>query len=386
VGVTGIGLAGMPKLARALMPLALVAVLVGGLLVLAPLRRSAVAPPIERLAVERTVLLPGQIHLFVRNDGPDSVRVAQIQVNGAFWHFMIHDAELGRLQSTVVKIAYPWEEGLPLEVMLVTTTGATITHEVDVAAMTPTGGTTLLLLGVLIGTVPVALGLTWLPVLRTAGEGWRTFVLALTVGLLAFLLVDTVTEGLDLGAATGAALDGLGLFAVGMVTAALGLAWLGAVLGRVDTRGLQLAYLIAAGIGLHNLGEGLAVGAALANGNVALGTALVVGFVLHNATEGLAIAGPLGGDQKPVGVGHLIGLVLLAGGPAIPGTVVGGVAMQPALTALAFGLAAGAIAQVLSQLGTSLLRAGALGRGVGAGGLLAGFTLMYMTGLAAGPT
>jgi ZIP family zinc transporter len=176
------------------------------------------------------------------------------------------------------------------------------------------------------------------------------------------------------------------LFAVGMVTAALGLAWLGAVLGRVDTRGLQLAYLIAAGIGLHNLGEGLAVGAALANGNVALGTALVVGFVLHNATEGLAIAGPLGGDQKPVGVGHLIGLVLLAGGPAIPGTVVGGVAMQPALTALAFGLAAGAIAQVLSQLGTSLLRAGALGRGVGAGGLLAGFTLMYMTGLAAGPT
>jgi zinc transporter, ZIP family len=257
---------------------------------------------------------------------------------------------------------------------------------VEVAALTPrAGSTTLPLLGLLIGIVPVALGLAWLSVLRAAREGWRTFVLALTVGLLAFLLVDTVAEGLDLGAATGAALDGLALFSVGAVIAAIGLSWLGAVLGRISTGDLRLAYLIAAGIGLHNLGEGLAVGAAVGSGNVALGTALMVGFVLHNATEGLAIAGPLG-KQERVGIGHLIGLVLLAGGPAIPGAVAGGVAVQPALAALVFGLAAGAIAQVLGQLGAGLLRSGALGRAAGAAGLLAGFVLMYVTSLVTGPT
>lgn len=379
-----------PGTVRALAPVMLVAMLVGGLLValqLPELRRPAGSPPIERLAVERTVLSPGRIDLHVRNDGPDPVRVAQVQVNGAFWQFAASRAELSRLESAAVRIPYPWEEGMPLEVTLVTATGVTVSHEVEVAVPTPLGGgMTLPLLGILIGIVPVALGLALLPALRVAGEGWRTFVLALTVGLLGFLLVDTVVEGLDLGAATGAALDGLALFAVGAVAAAIALTWLAAALGRASTGGLGLAYLIAAGIGLHNLGEGLAVGAAIASGSAGLGTSLVVGFALHNATEGLAIAGPLGGVGKRVGLGHLAGLVLLAGGPAIPGAVAGGLAVQPALGALVFGLAAGAIAQVLGQLGGGLLRSGALGRTAGAAGILAGFALMYGTGVVAGPT
>jgi zinc transporter, ZIP family len=383
----------VPGWVRVLAPLALVTVLVGGLLMLDPLRRPAGAPPIERLAIERTVLELGRIELSVRNDGPDPVHIAQVQVNRAFWQFTAADAELGRLERTVVEILYPWEEGLPLEVTLVTTTGVTVAHQVEAAVPTPLGGdATLPLLGLLIGIVPVGIGLAWLPVLRAAGEGWRTFVLALTVGLLGFLLVDTVAEGLDLGAATGAALDGLALFSVGAVAAATGLAWLGAVVSRASRssgtspHGLRLAYLIAAGIGLHNLGEGLAVGAAVASGNAALGTSLVVGFALHNATEGLAIAGPLGGAGERVGLGHLVGLVLLAGGPAIPGAVAGGVAVQPALAALVFGLAAGAIAQVLGQLGSGLLRSGTLGRAAGATGILAGFVLMYVTAVVAGPT
>ena len=375
---------------RVLAPLVLVAVLGGGLLVAVQrpeLRRPAGAPPIERLAIERTVLTPGWIALEVRNDGPDPVRIAQVQVNGAFWEFSASRAELSRLGSATVRIPYPWEEGLPLEVALVTATGATVTHEVEIAALTPLGGGAALpLLGLLIGIVPVALGLALLPALRAAGEGWRTFALALTVGLLGFLLVDTVAEGLDLGAAAGAALDGPALFAVGAVVAAISLAWLGAAIGRASTSGLGLAYLIAASIGLHNLGEGLAVGAAIGSGSAALGASLVVGFALHNATEGLAIAAPLGGVAERIGLGQLTGLTLVAGGPAIPGAVAGGLAVQPAVGALVFGLAAGAIAQVLAQLGASLLRSGALRRAAGATGLLAGFVLMYATGVVAGPT
>jgi zinc transporter, ZIP family len=375
---------------RAIAPLVLVALLVGGLVVAVhrpQLRRPAGALPIERLAVERTVLTPNRIDLHVRNDGPDPVSVAQVQVNGAFWRFTASRVMLGRLESAVVEIPYPWEEGLPLQVVLVTGTGATITHEVATAVPTsPAAGTTLPLLGLLIGIVPVALGLALLPLLRAADEGWRTFALALTLGLLGFLLVDTAAEGLHLAAATGAALNGLALFSLGAATAAIGLGWLGAVLGRTTTSGLRLAYLVAAGIGLHNLGEGLAVGAAIAGGSAALGASLVVGFALHNATEGLAIAGPLGEGREPVGIGQLTGLALLAGGPAIPGAVVGGAAVSPALAAFAFGLAAGAIAQVLGQLGVGLMRSGALVRTAGAAGLLTGFVLMYVTGVAAGPT
>jgi hypothetical protein len=366
---------------RALLPAALIGLLVLGLLTLNPLRRPPSVRPVEQLAFERTVLTPGLITLSVRNDGPGPMQIAQVQVNGAFWRFNTSDDDLGRLQSAVVEIPYPWEEGLPLEIAIVAATGVTAVHEVAVAVETPRGSAgQLALLGLLIGVVPVGLGLLWLPLLRRAGQRWQAFTLALTVGVLGFLLVETIAEGLDLASAAGAALNGLGLFALGAVAAA---AVLGS-LGSAASEGSRLALLVAAGIGLHNLGEGLAVGAALAAGEAALGSALAVGFALHNATEGLAIAGPLGRARvSPVRLAALVGV---AGAPAIPGAVLGGLAVAPAWAALAFGLAAGAIGQVLVQVGGPLARSRALVRGAGAVGLLAGAVLMYVTGLVAGPT
>ena len=186
-------------------------------------------------------------------------------------------------------------------------------------------------------------------------------VWATTLGLLVFLLVDTVAEGLAQAALAGA-LDGLGLLLLG----AGGSVALLVALANGQRTGL--AMLIAVGIGLHNLGEGLAVGAALAAGSLALGATLVAGFVLHNTTEGLAIATPLVRPGQRAGLARLALLVLVAGGPAMVGTVLGGFATTPAWAALAFGAAAGALGQVTWLVGRELVARpgpGRLGRGPG---------------------
>ena len=145
--------------------------------------------------------------------------------------------------------------------------------------------------------------------------------------------------------------------------------------------GLGLAYLTAAGIGLHNLGEGLAVASAVATGEVALGTALLVGFAAHNTTEGLAIASPLGAAASPAGR-HLVALAVVAGGPTVLGAWAGAFAVTPAWAALAFGVAAGAIASVLWAVGRTLVAEGGLDGPVAAG-FAVGVVSMYATGLLA---
>jgi zinc transporter ZupT len=237
------------------------------------------------------------------------------------------------------------------------------------------------LLGIYIGVIPVAVGLLWFPALRRASRRWLTFFLAFTIGLLAFLLVDTVEEGLELAGETAAALNGPGVFFIGLLFAVFGLTWLSswAQRARRVSSGLMLAYLIAAGIGLHNLGEGLAVGAALAAGEIALGTALVVGFALHNTTEGLAIVAPLGDASERPSLWHFVVLGAIAGVPTVLGAWMGGFAFSPVWGTLAFGVAAGAIAQVVWAIGRSMLDR------IGSGAVALGFTLgllaMYVTGL-----
>jgi zinc transporter ZupT len=150
---------------------------------------------------------------------------------------------------------------------------------------------------------------------------------------------------------------------------------------RTGLGALWLAYLIAAGIGLHNLGEGLAVGAALSAGELALGTFLVVGFALHNTTEGLAIVAPLGSARTRPSLWHFAGLGALAGVPTIAGAWAGGFAFTPAWGAVAFGVAAGAIAQVVWQIAKGMDGGRRAVTGIGALGFLAGFVIMYLTGL-----
>ncbi|MDQ3958461.1 MAG: ZIP family metal transporter, partial [Actinomycetota bacterium] len=293
-------------------PLVLAAVLAGLLIWLDPIGSLREVPPVEAVAVERTVLSDGEVKLELRNDGPDPVTLSQVLVNDAYWAFDASDDTIGRLESSTVTIPYPWDEGLPLHIALITSTGATVEHEIEVAALTPESDTETLgvyaLLGVYMGVLPVAIGLLWFPSLARASRRAIGFFLAFTVGLLAFLLVDTIGEGLELASETGAALDGLGLFAIGALVSLAALFFLEAELRRRESigAGLVLAYLVAAGIGLHNLGEGLAVGAALAAGEVALGTFLVVGFALHNTTEGLAIVAPLGREERRPRLRHFV--------------------------------------------------------------------------------
>lgn len=145
----------------------------------------------------------------------------------------------------------------------------------------------------------------------------------------------------------------------------------------------RVAALIALGIGLHNLGEGLAIGAAFATGAAALGSFLVVGFTLHNITEGVGIVAPLTRGERPPARVFVL-LALLAGAPAILGTWIGGLAFSPFLAAFFLSLGAGAILQVIWEVGKLLWRdAQREGRSaltwLNFGGAVAGVLVMYLT-------
>ncbi|HEX2087560.1 MAG TPA: ZIP family metal transporter [Solirubrobacteraceae bacterium] len=340
--------------------------------------------PVEELAVERTVLEPGTIELTVRNDGPDPVRIAQAQVNDAFVPFTGAEEEIGRLGTETVRIAYPWNEGEAYDVALVTATGGTVTHAVDVAAETPDNDLSffglMALLGVYVGVIPVALGMLWLPWIRRIPPGWLRALMAVTVGLLAFLAIDATFEGLELAGEGSQAFGGAALVVVG---AAVSFLLLSGVSGWLATRrasGSHLALLIAIGIGLHNLGEGVAIGSSYAVGALALGAFLVVGFAIHNTTEGLAIVAPLA-DRSP-SLARLVVLGLVAGAPAILGAWIGAAAFNASVAAFLFGFGAGAIAQVVVQLVPSLRDdGGRVLHPAAVAGLLAGMAVMFATGL-----
>ena len=348
-------------------------------------------PPVEELAVERTVLLPGAIELLVRNTGPDPVQVAQVFVNDAYVEFTGPTEPIGRLSSQTLTLSYPWITGQPYTVSMLTSTGLVIEHVIPAAVATPAPGPgffgLMALLGTYVGVIPVLLGMLVLPVLRRTGQGVVRVLLAVTVGLLAFLAVDALLEGLDLAALSGGAFGGPVLVLLGAGLAFLALTAIDRVLARrrssdPDSRpGMRLAVMIAVGIGLHNLGEGLAIGSAYAVGELALGAALVVGFAAHNTTEGLAIVAPLT-DRRPSLV-SLVGLGVIAGAPAILGAVIGASVDNAALSALLFGVGVGAIVQVVIQIVPGL-RDRATGKVLDPaviGGLAGGVVIMYLTGL-----
>ena len=168
---------------------------------------------------------------------------------------------------------------------------------------------------------------------------------------------------------------------LGAAIAYLVLAGVDGVLSRRDRGGgAHVALLVAIGIGLHNLGEGLVIGSAYAVGALALGAALVVGFAIHNTTEGLAIVAPVAQERARVRLLALLGLV--AGAPAILGAWIGASAFDPSLAAFMFGLGVGAIARVVVQIAPQVRDSdGRLLHPLAAGGLIVGLALMYVTGL-----
>jgi ZIP family zinc transporter len=386
------GTRGVPAWVLGLVPLLLVVAAIGAFSALGgPGLGERRGPPVEELAVERTVLVPGAIELAVRNDGPDPVSIAQVAVNDAFTSFEGAREPIGRLGAATLVIAQPWIEGEAYEISLLTSSGATITHTIDAAVPTPAADLgfygLMALLGIYVGVIPIALGMLWLPWIRRIPPAWLRALMALTVGLLGFLAIDATLEGVELAGQGSQAFGGVALVFLGAAAAYLALTGVSSWLSRrrrasaaEGAGAARLATLVAVGIGLHNLGEGLAIGTAYTTGALALGAFLVVGFALHNTTEGLAIVAPIASARPSLG--RLAALGVVAGAPAVAGAWIGASAFNTSVAAFLFGAGAGAIVQVIVQLAPSLRAEGerSLQPRV-VGGLLAGLALMFTTGL-----
>jgi ZIP family zinc transporter len=300
------------------------------------------------------------------------------------------DATIPRLGSARITIPYTWVEGEAYEIGMISSTGVTFDAEVPLAVLTPgLSADTFLryaLIGFYVGVVPVSLGLLWYPFLRRLGTSGMNFVLALTVGLLVFLVLDTLLEALEVAGQLPGVFSGIPLVILLTLLTLLALMASGRLFrqGGEEASRLGTSYRIALGIGLHNLGEGLAIGAAFALGEVALGVFLVIGFTLHNITEGVGIAAPIL-KERPRLV-HFVWLALLGGGPAIVGTWIAGFAYSPLLSAIFLAVGAGAILQVIYEVTRLLLRDSARSKtpalsAPNLGGLTAGIAVMYVTAL-----
>ncbi|HEV8043723.1 MAG TPA: metal transporter, partial [Rubrobacter sp.] len=269
-------------------------------------------------------------------------------------------------------------------------TGVVFEAEVPLAVLTPgfsgENFARYALIGFYVGVVPVSLGLLFYPFLRRVGTAGMNFVLALTIGLLAYLVLDTLFEATEIAALLPGYLSGVPLV---LLLAALTLlvGFVGStLLSRREQTGLPTSYRIAGGIGLHNLGEGLGIGAAFALGEAALGTFLVIGFTLHNITEGVGIAAPVLKDDARPSLWHFAGLALLGGGPAILGTWIAGFAYSNLLASVFLAIAVGALALVIYEVGQMLLQGSRESKVpafsvLNLGGLTVGIAIMYATGL-----
>jgi ZIP family zinc transporter len=383
----------VPAWALGAIPLALIVAALAALLTVGgDTLGERLGPPVEEIAAERTVLRPGEIELTVRNTGPDAVTVAQMFVNDTYVDYSTTGNEIGRGGTETFTLDYPWQQDFPYLVTLVTATGVTVEHEIPVAVETPSADADfyglMALLGTYVGIIPVALGMLFLPFLRQVREHWIRFFMAVTVGLLGFLALDAYLEGTEIAESGTGAFGGAELLFIGAGAAYLGLVALDRFLRARGERAreagasaFQLSLLVAIGIGLHNLGEGLAIGSAYAVGELALGAFLVFGFALHNTTEGLAIVAPLSGYRRP-SLGRLAALGLIAGAPAILGAVIGASAFNPELAALLIGVGIGAIVQVIVQLVPAIRdRAGRALYPASVGGILTGVLVLYVTGL-----
>jgi zinc transporter, ZIP family len=348
--------------------------------------------PVEKLAFGRVMFRPQEIVFQVRNEGPTPFTIAQVFVNEAIWdHAVVPGRVLPRLQAATIYVPYDWQVGEPYVITVVSGTGVRHVKQIGIAAETPRLSFQALgvfgLLGVYVGVIPILLGFLWLPFMRSLAHHWMEFWLSFTAGLLVFLGIDTFHEALEILQRVPELFNGLMLIVLGGLGAFLGLIALDASLARRrgpgGDRGPALALMIALGIGLHNLGEGLAIGAAYTLGEVALGAFLIVGFTVHNTTEGLAILSPL--VRARVTPKLLAWLGVLAGVPTVFGSWIGVFTYSDPLSLLFLGLGGGAIFQVVWIIFRARIAAGggfaALASWPNASGLLAGFLAMYVTSL-----
>ena len=348
------------------------------------------AAPVEELTIERYTLERNEIELHVRNTGPEEINVAQVVINEAIMPFTITpNTTIPRLGTALIHINYPWTYAEAYSVTVFTSNAIAFAVDIPVAFETPQPSAATFwgftLIGLYVGVIPVFLGIFWFPALRTLGRRTMIFLMAATAGLLIFLGLDTLAEAFEFAAEIPGTFQGVGLIGIGAVATFLLLDAISKQ--QTDTSGdetqrrLSVALIIAVGIGFHNLGEGLAIGAAYNVGEIALGTFLVVGFIIQNITEGLGIIAPVLRDRPSFGRLALMGLI--GGAPAIIGAWIGGFTPSPFLAVLFLAIGAGAIFEVIYEIAKLIqkdMQRESMPMTVFSG-VLTGMLLLWVTGL-----
>jgi zinc transporter ZupT len=346
--------------------------------------------PVENLDVENYVLERNEILLHVRNTGPEELTIASVIINEAIMPFTVTpSAAIPRLASAEIHVNYAWTEGEAYGITIFTSNAVPFAVDIPVAFETPQPSQSTFwsftLIGLYVGVIPVFLGIFWFPALRQLGRRTMTFLMAATAGLLIFLGLDTLAEALEVAAEVPSAFQGIGLIGIGAVATFLLLDAISKrqteITGSESERRLAIALMIAIGIGFHNLGEGLAIGAAYNVGEIALGTFLVVGFIIQNITEGLGIIAPVLRDRP--GIGRLALMGLIGGAPAIVGAWIGGYTPSPFLAVLFLAIGTGAIFEVVYEI-AKLIQKDTARESMPMtvfSGVLTGMLLLWVTGL-----
>jgi zinc transporter, ZIP family len=416
--------AGAKMIALAFVPLAVLVAMIA--FIFGPGQQFlGVGTPLPEISIERIEFQEGgKIIAFIRNTGPVDVTVVQADVNDRIQPAAIEPSkELPRLAEAKVIIPFPWNKGDPYEVGVTSSDGVRFSKGVNAAAPAPTPDIDQAaffgLIGTYVGIIPVLAGLLWLPFIKRLSLRKYRFFLSLTAGLLVFLGIDALIEGSQIAAESVAGVfNGQILIAVVTILSFLGLMYASAKLGKrskgrtaeVDElssydsmhanqaktldnqqhhlviKPVTMALMISIGIGLHNFGEGLAIGASVVLGEIALSTFLIVGFMLHNTTEGFAIVSPLAKTRVRRMVGKLIIMGLIAGVPTIFGTWIGGFVYSPVAAIIFLAIGAGAIFQVVLLIYQGITREEAdRGKIMSDASIISGFAagmlIMYVTGL-----
>jgi zinc transporter, ZIP family len=319
---------------------------------------------------------------------------------------------------------------------ITTDDGTRFSKTIEAAAPSPNPDTEQIIffavIGIYVGIIPVMIGLLWYPFIRSMSRNKYNFFLSLTAGLLVFLGIDALIESNEISTdIVSPIFNGQMLIVIVTTISFIALLYTSEKLtqraikksmsslemtsphspdsnsivtnssqtrSQVSQRQMQelvkplaISLMISIGIGLHNFGEGLAIGAAILLGEMVLSTFLIIGFTLHNTTEGLAIVAPLAKSRKLM-LRRLIIMGIIAGAPTIVGAWIGGFLYSPIATIIFLSIGAGAIFQVVYSIGSWMLRSHNQHDEVKEKkaisvnifiivGFAAGMTIMYVTGL-----
>ncbi len=348
--------------------------------------------PLPEITIEMVDFVDSEIRVTVRNTGPIPVEVVMADVNDRIQPAAIEpDRFLERYETALVRIPFNWNEAEPYIIGLTIEDGTRFEKEIEAAA--PALEFNLdnvgffAIIGTYVGIIPIIIGLLWLPFIKNISKNKYNFFLALTVGLLIFLGIDAIEEALEVSEKDLAhSFNAVLLVATVVILSFLGLYYTSEKLtSRSNSsnyvKPFAIALMISIGIGLHNFGEGLAIGAAVGRGAIAFSAFLIVGFTLQNASEGIAIAAPLAKGRPSIR--KLGSLVLIAGVPTIFGAWLGGFLYTPFLAVVFLSIAAGAVFTVaviiIKWLQSENVKQ--LSNGSVVSGIATGMLIMYLTSI-----